>query len=59
LGDEEEALGMFWWYKMLEEEEHERQKRCPNCESQRVRYDEDREVWACLDCDCEWSNNHD
>jgi len=51
---DEEAFGMFWWYKMLEEEEQERRKRCPNCESRRVRYDEDREVWVCLDCNHEW-----
>jgi len=44
---------------MLKDKERERPRRCPNCESRRVRYDEDREVWICLDCDYEWSNNRD
>lgn len=56
LGDEEEAFGMFWWYKMLEEEEQERQRQCPSCEFQHIRYDEDRDMWVCLDCYFEWSN---
>jgi len=54
----EEVFGMFGWYKMLEEEEEpEHQKRCPNCKSQRIRYDEGRNVWFCLDCENEWGDN--
>lgn len=33
---------------MLEEEEKERHERCPNCESQRIHFDEDRDVRALL-----------
>lgn len=43
---------------MLEEEEQKRQKRCPNCESRHIRYDEDREVWVCSDCDYEWTGEN-
>jgi ribosomal protein L37AE/L43A len=54
---EEEAFGTFWWYETLEEEERERQKRCPKCDSQRIRYDEDHGFWVCLDCGHKWENN--
>jgi ribosomal protein L37AE/L43A len=54
---DEEAFGMFWWYKMLEEEEQKRRKHCPNCESQHIRYDEDHDIWVCLDCNHEWKND--
>lgn len=54
----EEAFGMFWWYGMLEEEQED-EKQCPNCGSRRIRYDEDRDIWVCLDCDYEWRKNND
>jgi ribosomal protein L37AE/L43A len=52
--DEEEAFGMFGWYNILEEEE-EWGRRCPNCRSKMLRYDANRRVWVCLDCNFEWS----
>ncbi|MHA1267944.1 MAG: hypothetical protein ACTSRS_22160 [Candidatus Helarchaeota archaeon] len=48
---ENEIWGWFWWHDILEEEE---QKECPKCGSNRIRYDEDREVWVCLDCQYRW-----
>jgi len=55
---DEEAFGIFGWYKMLRaDEKQECQKRCPNCKSRRIRYDEDRNVWFCLDCENEWGDN--
>jgi ribosomal protein L37AE/L43A len=53
----EEVFGMFGWSKMLWKEECEHQKRCPNCKSRRIHYDEDRNVWFCLDCENEWGDD--
>jgi len=54
---EEGGWGWFWWQDIVEEE---KQKACPQCGSDRIHYDEDHEVWVCLDCDYEWENeeNH-
>jgi hypothetical protein len=57
LGGEEEAFGMFWWYKILEDEEQNRPNCCPNCGSKQVHYDEHNDICMCLDCNHEWRNN--
>jgi len=52
---EENGWGWFWWHDILEEEERE-PRTCPKCGSHRTRYDEDLEVWICLNCDYEWED---
>jgi len=52
--DEESEFGMLWWFSFLEEEE---QKYCPNCGSEQICYDEDRQVWICLNCDYQWNED--
>lgn len=47
---ENEIWGWFWWDDILQEE----QKECSKCGCKRIRYDEDRAVWVCLNCDYEW-----
>lgn len=51
---EENDWGWFLWKEILEEED---EQKCPECGSKRTRYDEEREVWVCLDCNYEWENN--
>lgn len=50
---DEENFGFFWWNEMIEEEQQEEEKSCPNCGSLRICYDENCDVWVCLDCNHE------